>query len=138
MRSTDAFTSNTNTWTDLIVGSTVIIEDGAMNANTLLILQPPAIGTDTITINTSNLNWLSPGAVVPAWFAEVPAGTVNGTNSVFTLSRAPIANSLQVMLRRQVLLAGTEYTLSGSTVTFNSANVRLPNTGDDLFVRYQA
>lgn len=138
VRSTDAITSNTNTWTDLIVGSTVIIEDGAMNANTLLILQPPAIGTDTITINTSSLNWLSPGAVVPAWFAEVPAGTVNGANSVFTLSRAPIANSLQVMLRRQVLLAGTEYTLSGSTVTFNSANVRLPNTGDDLFVRYQA
>lgn len=138
VRSTDATTSGTGTYTDLIVGTTVIVQDGAMNANSLLILQPPAVGTDTITLNTSNLAWLAPGSVVPAWYAEVPTGTINGTNNVFTFLRSPIANSFLLVLRRQLLLVGTEYTLSGNTATLNSANVRLPNTGDDFFARYQA
>ena len=138
VRASDAYTSGTGAWTDLIVGTTVIVQDGAMNANSLLILQPPAVGTDTITLNTSNLAWLSPGSVVPAWYAETPAGTVNGTNNVFTFTRSPIANSVLLVLRRQMLLAGVEYTLSGGTATLNTANVRVPNTGDDFFVRYQA
>ena len=54
---------------------------------------------------------------------ETPSGTVNGSNAVFTLLSNPTpAASLVVMVNGQVMTAGgTDYTLSGSTVTFVTA-----------------
>lgn len=54
---------------------------------------------------------------------EVPSGTINGTNVTFTLANTPIANTTDVYLNGvwQQVGVGNDYTISGSTVTFNSA-----------------
>lgn len=68
---------------------------------------------------------------------EVPTGTVNGVNAVFTLSAAPSGVSLQLYKDGMFQRAGSgfDYTLAGSTVTFEAGN--LPQTGDNLFAIYQ-
>jgi hypothetical protein len=69
--------------------------------------------------------------------AEVPSGSVNGTNATFTLANAPNpAASLQLVKNGQVLQAGGfDYTLSGSTITFVTTTI--PSTGDLLQAWYR-
>lgn len=59
---------------------------------------------------------------------EVPSGTINGSNTVFTLANAPSpASSLQLFLNGLLQTAGgVDYTLSGDTITYATA----PETGD--------
>jgi len=53
---------------------------------------------------------------------EIPTGTMNGTNTVFTLSSAPDpASSLLLFLNGIEQLPGTDYTLSGATITYTVA-----------------
>jgi hypothetical protein len=55
---------------------------------------------------------------------EAPAGTLNGTNTVFTLSTAPNpANSLILFLNGIEQKTGTDYTLSGGTITYAVAPI---------------
>lgn len=65
---------------------------------------------------------------------EVPAGTINGVNAVFTLSASPVS----LLVFRNGLLqkigAGNDYLWSGSTVTFQAGAV--PEPGDGLLVVY--
>lgn len=57
--------------------------------------------------------------------AEVPTGTINSTNKAFTLSKTP-AGPILLFLNGVEQLDGTDYTLSGSTITYAAA----PVTGD--------
>lgn len=62
---------------------------------------------------------LSPGAL-SYFFKEniVPTGTINGSNKTFTLPDTPASGTLRVFadgVRQQVT---TDYTLSGTTITF--------------------
>lgn len=53
---------------------------------------------------------------------ETPSGTVNGTNQIFTLANVPVpTNSLKVFVNGQRLRITEDYTLSGGTITFNTA-----------------
>ena len=66
---------------------------------------------------------------------EVPSGSVNGTNVTFTISNAPaVAGTEQVFLNGLLQFAGAndDYTISGGTITFNTA----PETGWKLVVYY--
>ena len=67
---------------------------------------------------------------------ETPSGTINGSNTVFTLANTPaVANSLQIFLNGAYQTAGGEdYTLSDNTITF----VNAPLTGSVLrsFYKY--
>jgi hypothetical protein len=68
--------------------------------------------------------------------AEVPGGTVNGSNTVFTLSQAPYpVLSLQLVRNGQTLTLGGDFTLGGSTVTF--INGVVPVVGDNLQAWYR-
>ena len=51
---------------------------------------------------------------------ETPSGTVNGSNTAFTLSQTPFDtdDSVQVFLDGVGQPRVTDYTISGSTVTF--------------------
>lgn len=74
-----------------------------------------------------------PGGAAASWTRETPSGALNGTNTVFTLSAAPNpANSLMVIINGIFQLYTTDYTLSGSTITFTSA----PRSGDILQAQY--
>jgi hypothetical protein len=55
---------------------------------------------------------------------ETPSGTVNGSNTSFTISHTPIyANSLLVWINGVVQTQGSgkDYTISGTTITFATA-----------------
>ncbi|MFA5772895.1 MAG: hypothetical protein WC974_09220 [Thermoplasmata archaeon] len=59
---------------------------------------------------------------------EAPSGTVNNLNTIFTLSYVPKTNSLILLWQGQFQRSGAsfEYTISGKTITFNTA----PTTGE--------
>lgn len=66
---------------------------------------------------------------------ETPAGTLDGTNAVFTLANPPANNSL--MLYRNGLLQAltAQYTLASNSITFVTGFV--PQPGDVLTATYQ-
>jgi hypothetical protein len=81
----------------------------------------------------------APAALLVANFVynEVPTGTVNGVNTDFTLANTPTAGTVAVYKNgiRQLVGAGNDYTISGTTITFLADNI--PQTGDNLIVDYQ-
>ena len=54
---------------------------------------------------------------------ETPSGAFDGVNATFTLAHSPLAGTLLLFLNGQFMHPGVsaDYTLSGSTITFNSA-----------------
>jgi len=73
-------------------------------------------------------------ASVPTWATEIPAGTINGTNTAFTLVNTPIANSQVIYWNGIALFPGAgDYTISGNTITLTAA----PASGDTLIANYQ-
>src|SRR5215471_1680589 len=59
------------------------------------------------------------GGTAGTW--EVPTGTLNGTNTTFTLSATPATNSLLLFMDGVEQEPGTDYTLSGATITYTVA-----------------
>jgi hypothetical protein len=66
---------------------------------------------------------------------ETPAGTVNGSNTTFTLANTPVAGSVKLYCQgvRLNAGAGNDYTISGATITMLSA----PLTGEILKADYR-
>lgn len=66
---------------------------------------------------------------------EVPSGTINGSNTSFTLASSPNpASSLDLFVNGQKQKAGGEdFSLSGSTITM----VLAPESGDILLANYR-
>lgn len=64
---------------------------------------------------------------------ETPSGTVNGSNTVFTLTSTPLSGSLKVYVGGVRLRVTEDYTLSGNTITFVSA----PETGAIILCDYR-
>jgi hypothetical protein len=67
--------------------------------------------------------------------AEVPAGAMDGTNTVFTLQNPPAGSSLQLFRNGVYLTAGSDYTVSGTAITF--INGAQPVAGDGLVSSYR-
>ena len=68
--------------------------------------------------------------------AEVPAGTLNGSNASFTLSAVPAPTSSLYLYRNGVLQkAGLDYNLSGNIVQFLAGST--PQPGDTLLASYR-
>lgn len=63
------------------------------------------------------------GTQSPTFFdSELPAGTQNGVNLTFTLASVPFpALSLILVKNNAVQIQGTDYTLSGNTITYTAA-----------------
>lgn len=66
---------------------------------------------------------------------ETPSGSVNGSNTAFTLANTPIAGSEHVFLNGllQEPGGGNDYTISGAAITYLTA----PLTGDKIRVSYR-
>ena len=100
--------------------------------------------TDAITVNSSNAVILPGytgyvyangssqiGAVTPS--QEAPSGTINSSNTSFTLTYTPIIGTKLSLYRDgMILVQGTDYTISGSTITMTSA----PLYGETLYATY--
>lgn len=67
-------------------------------------------------------------------FNETPSGSVNGSNTTFTLANTPTTGTVQVFLNGQLQEpgAGNDYTISGGTITYLTA----PVTNDKIRVNY--
>lgn len=68
--------------------------------------------------------------------AEIPGGAVDGTNATFTLANPPSGSSLALYLNGLYMLAGQDYTLTGSVVQFMLAYPP-PQPGDTLVASYR-
>lgn len=64
---------------------------------------------------------------------EVPSGTMNSSNTIFTIANTPISGSLKVYWGGQKLRVNVGYTLSGTTLTLTNP----PDSGDTLEVDYR-
>lgn len=108
----------------------------------LLGLEDVNIGTSTFTRATSvggtqvlhQINSTNLGSGFPVNLSSplAPTGTVNGSNTAFTLPTTP--GSVVMVFRNGLLQkgGGVDYTLSGTNLTFTVA----PLTGDLLLVVY--
>lgn len=77
------------------------------------------------------------GGVLPNFAdAEIPAGSVNGTNTAFTLAFPPAPPANLLLFRYGLRLdRGLDYSLSGTTVTFFLGSI--PQPGDLLLASYR-
>jgi hypothetical protein len=67
---------------------------------------------------------------------EIPAGLVNGSNTVFTLSNTPSPDTSLSLYRNGVLQKpGLDYTLTGNMITFAAASI--PQAADILLSSYR-
>jgi hypothetical protein len=65
---------------------------------------------------------------------ETPSGTVNGTNPTFTAANSITTPGEQLFVDRVLQIKNTDYTISGSTITFLSGAI--PQTGAALRLYY--
>lgn len=93
-----------------------------------------AANTKLVNDGSGNLSWATGPVTITR---EVPSGTINGVNAVFTLAFTPIVGSEMVFLNGllQNVGSGNDYTISGGTITFEAAAI--PETGSTLLVTYQ-
>ena len=122
-------------WTE-VPGAFVAVEEGTSNADTIWLCtanQGGTIGSTAITFQQipttaglSNTNFVD---------KEIPSGSINGSNTAFTLANTPVAGSEHVYLNGmlQESGAGNDYTISGASITMLSA----PLTGEKFRVSYR-
>lgn len=67
-------------------------------------------------------------------FNQTPTGSMNGTNKVFVLPSTPIDGEVFLALNGAVQTPGTDYALSGATITMATA----PSGGSTLLATYLA
>ena len=94
-------------------------------------------GTFVLNVGTNTITAVPGTGAVPLFSdAESPNGIANGTNPTFTLAFIPNPAASLVLVRNGLLQrAGTDYTLSGATITFVSGAI--PETGAILTAWYR-
>ena len=122
-------------WTE-VPGAFVAVEEGTANADTIWLCtsnQGGTLGSTAITFQQipttaglSNTNFVD---------KAIPSGSINGSNTAFTLANTPVVGSEHVYLNGvlQESGAGNDYTISGANITLLSA----PLTGEKLRVSYR-
>jgi hypothetical protein len=84
-----------------------------------------ATGTLFGTVKPDGTSITIAGGVISAtssgtWIQEVPSGTMNGVNKVFTLSFTPTASSLALILNIPQV-KDTDFTIATNTITYTVA-----------------
>ena len=121
-------------WTE-VPGSTIIVQEGTTLADTLWIVTANNGGTLGVTSITV-VQFTGTGYTTSNFVdKEVPTGTINGSNTAFTLANTPTSGSEHVYLNGalQQSGAGNDYTISGGTITMLAA----PLTGEKILVSYR-
>lgn len=63
---------------------------------------------------------------------ETPSGTINSSNTAFSIANTPVTGDVQVFRNGMLQISGTDYTQSGTSLTYLYA----PTTGDNLKIIY--
>lgn len=92
------------------------------------------IATDTLQVKDTGITSAKLGTGARRIVRETPSGSINGSNTTFTLANAPASGMEEVYLNGilQEPGAGNDYTISTNTITYLTA----PLTGDRLRVSY--
>ena len=122
-------------WTE-VPGAFIAVEEGTTNVDTIWLCtsnQGGTLGLTAIifqqiptTAGLSNTNFVD---------KEIPSGSINGSNTAFTLANTPVVGSEHVYLNGVLQESGAsnDYTISGTAITMLSA----PLTGEKLRVSYR-
>jgi len=97
------------------------------------------VATDTalsgdVSITNTGVTSIASGLAAHIVTREVPSGTIDGTNTVFTLANTPVVGT-ECVFENGLLQqsgVGNDYTISGATITFTTA----PDAGSRLLVNY--
>lgn len=121
---------------DEVPGAFFAIEQGTVNADTIWLCTSNTGGTlDSTAINFQQIP--TTAGLLNSNFVdrETPSGSINGSNSTFNLANTPVAGSEHLYLNGilQQPGASNDYTISGGTITMNTA----PISGDVLLVSYR-
>lgn len=105
-------------------------------ANSSGVLTPVTLSGDVSAVSSSGSVTLATAVVKSSNFIvrETPSGSVNGTNTSFTLAATPVTGTESVFLNGLLLEpgSGNDYTISAAVITFLTA----PATGDKVRVSY--
>jgi hypothetical protein len=122
-------------WNEL-VSILLAVEEGTANADTVWLSTNNLGGTiDTTAVNFIAIP-VSAGLLNSNFICkETPSGSVNGSNTSFSLANTPVSGSEEVYLNglQQDVGAGNDYTISGGTITMLTA----PTTGEKIRVSYR-
>lgn len=114
-----------NTATNSYVRATLTSTDGSVTITN---------GNGSIDLTVSSGTSLTAAKFI---FNETPTGTVDGTNTVFTLAQAPVTGKVMVFVNGVLQKgASNDYSIAGSTITFLSGSI--PATGDFVTTTYIA
>jgi len=91
--------------------------------------------TGDVSITNAGVTSIAGGLSTHFVTREIPSGTINGSNAVFTLANTPTAATEEAYLNGllQSVGGGNDYTIVTDTITFNVA----PATGSVILVSYQ-
>lgn len=64
--------------------------------------------------------------------AETPSGSINSSNTAFTLANTPVTGTVKLYRNGTRQIVGTDYTISGTAIT----ELHAPLTGDSLIADY--
>ncbi len=122
----DKATSYLKKYLELIVPIKKLARNIASPDKLNILAPSPRMGTYSLSTGVNEL-WTG---------NEIPHGTIDGSNNIFTLAGIPNPTStILVQKNGQILYNGIGYTLSGNTLTFLSGYI--PIIGDDIRVWYQ-
>lgn len=125
--------SDSDAW-DELVGTLVYVDQGSTYAEARFYCTSNTggtLGTTAVTYTQDSSGTLSPSNFVTE---ETPSGSINGSNTSFTLANTPTAGTLKLYLNgiRLKSGAGNDYTISTNTITMTTA----PISGDVLIADY--
>lgn len=117
-----------------VPGAFLAIEEGTANADTVWLCTSNQGGT----LGTTAINWqqipTSAGLLNTNFIGnETVSGTVNGANTTFTLANTPVASSEAIYINGYRLIRGTDYTITGATITMTVA----PLAGEVITADYR-
>lgn len=122
-------------WTE-VPGAFFAVEQGSTYADTIWLCTANQGGTLNTTAVTFQQIQTSAGLQESNFVdKEIPSGSINGSNTSFSLANTPIAGSEHLYLNGilQESGGGNDYTISGASITMATA----PLTGEKLRVSYR-
>jgi len=123
-------TNSGSTWSAPISSSSVNYTPPSFTSGTMRVRCVSLNSAITnANVDSSDVTYSSSGTTP---YQETPSGLVNSSNTTYTLTHTPATNTLHFYINSVLQIPGTDYTLSGSTITTTTA----PTTGATLWASY--
>lgn len=118
---------------EVTLANVVQVKDSGITEAKLDMFNSATVGY-VLGYTSNGMEWVVPADVDSYIANEVPSGTINSSNTDFTLANTPVVGTVMVYLNGLLQFPGTggDYTISGTSITFAKA----PHTNSELLVSY--